>query len=268
MIRSIRPWGILGGLAAMVLTVRQQAAAENSMDGTQEAGMSGMVHSTERVSQDELHHTMKSMSMRHIDMDPHMKMAELRPPKPGDQEFADEIVAKLRPAPNVPSPMKHFTNWKYAMKAIFTFDPTEPTSLFYEKDGSTYKLIGAIYTAPKRYSADDLDKRVPLSIAQWHEHVNFCMPPKDQRPEMLGPNPRFGLKGSITTKEECQAGGGRFYPVVFNWMVHVYPFEQTREKMWSRRACSPGMTSKAERHIDEAAKQLAFPGLAQFGGRG
>jgi hypothetical protein len=169
---------------------------------------------------------------------------------------------------NVPSPMKHFTNWKYAMKAIFTFDPTEPTSLLYEKDGSTYKLIGAIYTAPKRYSADDLDKRVPLSIAQWHEHVNFWMPPKDQRPEMLGPNPRFGLKGSITTKEECQAGGGRFYPVVFNWMVHVYPFEQTREEMWSRRTCSPGMTSKAERHIDEAAKQLAFPGLAQFGGRG
>jgi hypothetical protein len=42
----------------MVLTVRQQAAAENSMDGTQEAGMSGMVHSTESVSQDELHHTM------------------------------------------------------------------------------------------------------------------------------------------------------------------------------------------------------------------
>ena len=113
----------------MALTVRQQAAAENSMDGTQEAGMSGMVHSTESVGQDELHHTMKSMSMRHMDMGPHMKMTELRPPKPGDQERADEIVAKLRPAlekyrdvkaaeadgykefaPNVPSPMKHFTN--------------------------------------------------------------------------------------------------------------------------------------------------------------
>ena len=50
---------------------------------------------------------------------------------------------------------------------------------------------------------------------------------------MLGPHPRFGFKGSITTQEECQAAGGKFYPVVFNWMVHVYPFEQMREEMWS-----------------------------------
>ena len=232
----------------MMLVVRHQAAA----DGTQGTGMSGMEHSTESARQDELDHTMKSMSMRHMDMGPHMKMTEAQPPKPGDQERADEIVAKLRPAiekyrdvkaaeadgykefaPNVPSPIKHFTNWKYAMKAIFTFDPTEPTSLLYEKHGNTYKLIGAMYTAPKRYSENDLDKLVPLSIAQWHEHVNFCMPPRDQRAEMLGSNPRFGFKGSITTKGECQAAGGRFYPIVFNWMVHVYPFEQTREEMWS-----------------------------------
>jgi len=211
-----------------------------------------MEQSTESANQDELDHTMKSMSMRHMDMGPHMKMTELRSPKPGDQQRADEIVAKLRPAiekyrdvkvakadgykefaPNVPSPMKHFTNWKHAMEAIFTFDPTEPTSLLYEKDGGTYKLVGAMYTAPKRYSEDDLDERVPLSITQWHEHVNFCTPPRGERPEMLGPNPRFGFKGSITTQEECQAAGGRFYPVVFNWMVHVYPFEQTREEMWS-----------------------------------
>ena len=130
----------------MVLVARQQAAAEHSTDGTQGTGMSGMEHSAESFSHDELDHTMKSMSMNHMDMGPHMKMTELRPPKPGDQERADEIVAKLSPtiekyrdvkvaeadgykefAPNVPSPMKHFTNWKYAMKAIFTFDPTEPT---------------------------------------------------------------------------------------------------------------------------------------------
>ena len=33
-----------------------------------------------------------------MDMGPHMKMTELRRPKPGDQERANEIVAKLRPA--------------------------------------------------------------------------------------------------------------------------------------------------------------------------
>jgi hypothetical protein len=30
--------------------------------------------------------------------------------------------------------------------------------------------------------------------------------------------------GSISTQETCDAAGGRFYPQIFGWMVHVYPF--------------------------------------------
>ncbi len=70
--------------------------------------------------------------------------------------------------------MKHFTNNSYAMENALGFNPAHPTSLLYEVDGSNYKLIGAMYTAPKRLNEDDLDKRVPLSVAQWHAHVNFC----------------------------------------------------------------------------------------------
>ncbi len=84
-----------------------------------------------------------------------------------------------------------------------------------------------MYTAPKRFTEDDLNQRIPLSIAQWHEHVNFCRAPLGRRWEALAPNPKFGLKGSIVTKEECDANGGEFLPIVFNWMVHLYPLEKS-----------------------------------------
>ena len=200
----------------------------------------------------QMDHSMSAMASKHMDMGPHMKMTDLRPPQPGDQERADQIVQELRRTlekykdyraaeedgfkefmPNVPAPMRHFTNYKYALEAQFSFHPDHPTSLLYEKSGGSYKLIGAMYTAPKWYAEDDLDKRVPLSVAQWHEHVNLCRPPKGQEREMFGPRPRFGLQGSITSKEECEAAGGTFYPLIFSWMVHVYPFEQTPAEIWS-----------------------------------
>ena len=103
----------------------------------------------------------------------------------------------------------------------------------YEKEGEGYRLVGVMYTAPKRYTEDDLNQRIPLSIAQWHEHVNFCTPPAGRSAEMMNPNPKFGLRGSIATQAECDAAGGKFYPVIFNWMVHVYPLENDAAQIWS-----------------------------------
>ncbi len=37
------------------------------------------------------------------------------------------------------------------------FNPEHPTSLLYEKHGDDYKLIGVMYTAPKRLGEDELD---------------------------------------------------------------------------------------------------------------
>jgi hypothetical protein len=134
--------------------------------------------------------------------------------------------------------MYHFTNYSYAVENAFHFNPEHPTSLLYEKHGEEYKLIGVMYTAPKRLSEDQLDERVPLSVAQWHEHVNFCtapasMTPAQKKDAYLGHNAQFGLRGSITTQEACAAAGGTFHPVVFNWMVHVYPFEKDQTSIWS-----------------------------------
>jgi len=94
------------------------------------------------------------------------------------------------------------------MEAAFRLNPDHPTSLLYEKtnDGG-YKLIGVMYTAPARVNADELDTRVPLSIARWHEHVNFCGAPRGRESEYFGPKAKFGLLGSISTEPECAAAG-------------------------------------------------------------
>ena len=208
----------------------------------------------------ELDHTMHAMSDRHVDMGPHMRMTTVRPPTSEDRKRADEIVAASRAAleqyndynaalkdgfhiflPQVKQQrMFHFTNYWYAAEAALRFNPAHPTSLLYEKQGDGYKLIGAMYTAPALLNEDELDKRIPLSVAQWHMHVNLCVPPRDRRREALPPNARFGLAGSIATKEECDREGGYFMPRIFGWMVHMYPYEKTPEDIWSLERQRPG----------------------------
>jgi hypothetical protein len=196
---------------------------------------------------------MAAMDHGHMHMDAHMKMSKVRAVKPGDEERAQGIAERTRRAiekyadykvaladgykiflPNVPQPMYHFTNYWYGFKAGFEFDPEHPTSLLYENspDGE-YKLIGAMFTAPARFSEDQLDQRVPLSITQWHQHVNFCQAPKGREKDYLAPNAKFGLRGSITSEKDCQDAGGQFHPVIFGWMVHVYPFEKDPNSVWA-----------------------------------
>jgi hypothetical protein len=220
---------------------------------TSKSNMSGMsMPDMAGMNNDGSAHAMLSMADRKMDMGPHMKMTTLRDLKPGDQEKADQVVAAARKAaeqytdykvaladgykiflPNVPQKQYHFTNYRYAFEAAIQFNPEHPTSLLYQKDGDEYKLIGVMYTAPKNSTWNDLDQRIPLSIAQWHAHINLCMPPSDRKGEAWGPNAKFGLVGSITTKDACDAAGGKFMPQIFGWMVHVYPFEQKPEDIWS-----------------------------------
>ncbi|MGA8618439.1 MAG: hypothetical protein WB660_07960 [Candidatus Sulfotelmatobacter sp.] len=230
---------------------KQQSMPDMDMSGHDMSNMHLSADKDAEGDSDASAHAMHSME-GHMDMGPHMKMTALRPAKPGDAARAQEIAAAARKAsekyvdyraaladgykifhPELPQKMYHFTNYGYAMEAAFRFNPEHPTSLLYEKHGDDYKLIGVMYTAPKRLDEEQLDQRVPLSVAQWHEHVNFCVPPADRRKEMLAPHPQFGLRGSITTQEACDAAGGTFHPVIFNWMVHVYPFEKDQASIWS-----------------------------------
>ena len=135
-------------------------------------------------------------------------------------------------APNMKSQrIYHYTKWSNALGEAFRFDPRKPTSILYKKDSTGhFRLTGAMYTMPKRARAADLDRRIPLSVTQWHLHTNLCVPRKGEEPRYLETRDgkmKFGLAGSITTKEACDAENGRFYPVLFGWMAHANVFEGT-----------------------------------------
>jgi len=122
----------------------------------------------------------------------------------------------------------HFTNYKRAMLEAVRFDPEKPTSILYERgaDG-TLKLVGAMYTAPKRMRTSKLDGRVPLSIARWHNNVNWCLPAKGENArwvERRNGRPLFGPESPIATRSECDAVDGQFHPSLFGWMIHANVF--------------------------------------------
>ena len=183
----------------------------------------------------------------------HMVMTAPRAGKTGDAEKAKAVAERAKAAmapyqdyhkaladgyqiflPNIPQPQYHFTNYGYGLEARLHFSPDKPTSLLYTKtsDGG-YKLVGAMYTDRVDATEDELNERIPLSVARWHQHVNFCKAPADRKAEYFGPDAKFGLRGSIATKDACEAAGGEFHPHVFGWMVHVYPYEANATKMWS-----------------------------------
>ena len=219
----------IGALSGAILLMAVSGFAQQSMSSSDMPG-GGMAH-----------------------MAGHMYLTSLRPMQPGDQQKADAVVAAAKAAmapyqdyrkaladgytiflPNVPQQIYHFTRRDYALEARTQFDPSKPTSLLYKKtpDGG-YKLVGAMYTDRVTATEDELNSRIPLSIARWHQHINFCRAPLGEADQYFGPNARFGLMGSITTKEACDTAGGTFYPHIFGWMVHVYPYETDPSKIWA-----------------------------------
>ena len=181
---------------------------------------------------------------------PHMKWTALRTANAGDTQRADQIVQILRQAlakykdyrvalndgfvpmhPERKPKHYHFANKERRFLAKIRFDPTEPTALLYKNTGDGYELEGAMFTAPRGMGEEQLNDRVPLSVAQWHAHINICVAP-DGSGRRLNKK-EFGLKGPIATESECQQVGGRFIPQLGGWMIHVYPFETTPAKIWT-----------------------------------
>lgn len=192
----------------------------------------------------------RTMNASHHDprLADHMRMTPSRPITPEDSVRVTRIVAELRRsleryrdvrvatadgfrqfAPGVEGQrVHHFTNYRHAFAEHFRFDPAKPSSLLYEKDvQGRFILVGAMYVAPKRASTEDLDARIPLSVAQWHAHVNVCVPGRRDRErwrETRDGRMLFGPAGVITTREACDAERGRFHEQLFGWMVHANVF--------------------------------------------
>jgi hypothetical protein len=217
---------------------------QNVADKSSDAEPSAPGNRTEAEATRSMH------SGHHMDGD-HMRMTSPRAATAEDISRADKIVAALRDSieiykdyrlaladgyriflPRLPQREYHFNNYWNGYLEGFTFEPTRPTSLLYKKTKTGYELIGAMYTAPQGATLEQLNERIPVGVAQWHAHTNLCMPSGARNVKIDWT--RFGLTGSISTPESCKRAGGRFYPQVFGWMVHVYPFETTRAKIWAQ----------------------------------
>jgi mono/diheme cytochrome c family protein len=208
------------------------------------------------------HARAKAANVPSVHDEAHMEMTLRATELPGDRARADAIVVAARKVmaqyptvedaeragfvkflPGVKLPIEHYTNRAYAIEAWFGhFDPMHPTSLIFKRSAAGLELVGVMYTASNNVDRDDLDARVPLSYGTWHRHVDFCKGPAGTpRSEYMPPAARFGLVGSIDSAEACATAGGKFIPVVFGWMVHVWPNETTREKTWAVDAHDDGM---------------------------
>ena len=184
------------------------------------------------------------------EMDAHMKMTALKPEQPGDKARADAIVVAAKKAaeqyvdyhtaladgyeifmPELPQPVYHFIRAGWQM-GRGEFDPARPPALLYDKVGAGYKLVGIMYMARPNASETELNRLVPLSVAQWHMHTNICVPPAGTPVNWLGKDKKFGVDGSITSPAACAEAGGFFIPHLSGWMTHVYPFETDPARVW------------------------------------
>jgi hypothetical protein len=237
-------------LALPALAQQSQPPASQSHDSMAGMGMSGMQHDSDK-GPDAARAANDGMADRDMDMDAHMFMTDLRPANAADEKRANEVLAALRPAiakykdyhvalgegfqiflPNVPQKIYHFTSYGAALEARYQFDPSRPTSLLYKKTADGYELVGAMYTAPRTATLDDLNARVPLSVARWHKHVNFCFGAKGGSVQQVNQK-GFGFRSDIVTQDACEQAGGHWFPQIFGWMVHVYPYETDPAKTWA-----------------------------------
>jgi hypothetical protein len=177
----------------------------------------------------------------------HMRMAPKRVATAADSARAADIVVKARAALDKFRDVKeaekvgyvefmpwledqsmfHYNNIGNVLLTMQSFDATKPVSLLYVKNAKGEKVLtGAMYASPPNATPDDLDARLPLGIAHWHEHVDFCGPKLEDiqsgAQKVDAASTAKWLK--ITTRADCAAAGGRFVPRLFGWMAHVYLF--------------------------------------------
>ena len=182
----------------------------------------------------------------HMDSNPHLALTPTRGAGAGDSARAAKVVAELRRgiekykdpaaavadgfrmfAPRVmEQPVYHYIHPTRMLVEQSRWDPAAPSSLLYRRTpAGSIELIGAMYMASPQASLEELDARVPLSVARWHKHVNYCFPDERRRlTEAKDGKPLFGPVGTIASREECAAAGGRFSPEIFGWMVHANVF--------------------------------------------
>jgi hypothetical protein len=188
---------------------------------------------------------------------PHMLMGPTRAATPADSARAAAFVVAARAALSQYVDVKLAERDGYTINTLLQdlpiyhynslrnihaadrgeFDAAKPVSLLYQKDDrGQLKLVGAMYAADTYAAPEALDALLPISMAHWHEHVNFCNPGATigrHLPQTVNAARVFWTKLylSITSASDCEASGGRFVQVEGGWMTHVYMFASDDPKL-------------------------------------
>ena len=230
---------------ALILAVTFLASPHGRSQQAQHAGMPGMnMHD---------HEDMSDMGPSMAAMSGHMYMTLLRPKQPDDLDKAKTVVATVKASierykdyrkalldgyhianPKLKQPQYHFISDTNTREADLHFDPSKPTALLYRRTPKLeYMLEGVMFTANPDATEDELNQRVPLSIGRWHRHVNVCWAPEEKVNDYKSAHPKFGMFGSINSKEACEAERGDFHPYMFTWMIHIFPYEPAFKDVFS-----------------------------------
>ena len=185
-----------------------------------------------------------------------MYMTSMRDRSPEDVARAGDIVTKLREKskiydhhvapnegfrifiPNVPQPEYHLTSYKNGSapcEARFTGDPTRPTSLLYEK--SQRATIWSARCTRCRSARRKIQLGNERRAAERFD-VGICKPHQICvcRRAVMTAECRLDevwFARNDRVERFCDAAGGRFSPVIFGWMVHVYPYEDSLDKIFA-----------------------------------
>src|SRR5258708_21244774 len=185
---------LLAALPAHRAPAQQASTQESDAQATDvdHSNMPGMDMSDEHANEKAAVHDMTPG--HHDALSQHMTTTAMRAQTPEDVQRANEVVAQLRAGikkyrdchvalndgfkiflPNIPQPEYHFTSYRNGFLEALTFDPGRPTSLLYRKTSTGYELAGAIHTMPVPAREDQLNSRVPLSVALWRPASNPCV---------------------------------------------------------------------------------------------
>lgn len=141
----------------------------------------------------------------------------------------------------------HAINLANALMNRSGFDPARPTALLYQPgpDGE-FRLLGVMYTMPISATLDELDAAVPLSLANWHQHINTCRPARQRG---TGTS-RLDMKKALRhlTRSECEAAGGVFMEEGRQWMVHVNVMADNPAGVWDHREHGDGARAGGHMH--------------------
>ena len=79
---------------------------------------------------------------------------------------------------------------------------------------------------------DELLDLLDLEALEVNLYRGFS-PPEDRIRDYKAAHPKFGMFGSINTKEDCTAERGTFHPYLFTWMIHIFPYEGNFKEVFS-----------------------------------